>query len=100
MCAFWRCREQSEYTLTSIGVRSLVHAKFRKFKVDTKKTQENSGTGGTTRRRRKHRTEPRITDLYETRNQDLKWKRVNELKEKSSTGKEGSSKGSKRILRC
>ena len=46
--------------------------KFEKSKVDTKKTQETSGTGGTTRRRWKHRTKPRITDIYKTHNQELK----------------------------
>ena len=45
---------------------------FKKFKVDTKRTQETGGTGGTIRRRRKHRTQPRITDPYRTRNQEFK----------------------------
>ena len=45
---------------------------FGKFKVDTKKTQQTSDTGGTIRRQRKHRTKPRVTDPYNTRNQELK----------------------------
>ena len=45
---------------------------FGKFRVDTKQTKETSGTGGTTIRRTKHRTKPRITDSYKTRNQKLK----------------------------
>ena len=40
--------------------------------MSTKKTQETSGTGGTTRRQRKHRTKFRVTDPYKTRNQELK----------------------------
>ena len=47
-------------------------SKIGNFKVDTKRTQEISGTGGTTRGQRKHRTKPRVTDLYETHNQELK----------------------------
>ena len=38
-------------------------SKFGKFKVESKKTQETSGTGSTTRRRRKHKPKPRFTDL-------------------------------------
>ena len=71
---------------------------FGKFKVDTKKTQQTSDTGGTIRRQRKHRTKPRITDLYKTRNQELKmdeskraqrkifnWKSMQQQKLKNNT---------------
>ena len=60
-------------------------SKFGTFKVDTKKTQETSGTGGTIRRRRKHRTTPGLQTYTRHATKNLKWKRANELKEKSST---------------
>ena len=62
-----------------------------KFKVCTKKTQETSGTGGTTRRRRKHRAKLRTTDPYKTRNQELKMEESKRAK-KSSTEKEDDTK--------
>ena len=45
---------------------------FVKFKVDSKKTQKTKATGDTTKKQREHRTKLRITDLYETRGQELK----------------------------
>ena len=45
---------------------------FGKFKVDSDKTQKTSATDDATRKQKEHRTKPRITGPYETRNQELK----------------------------
>ena len=72
---------------------------FGKFNVDTNKTQKTSATGDTTRKQKKHRTKPRITDSYKTRN-NLKWKRINELKVKPSSGKEDNKKVEREVPLC
>ena len=76
-----------------------VGPRLEKFNVDTNKTQKTSATGDTTRKQKKHRTKPRITDSYKTRN-NLKWKRINELKVKPSSGKEDNKKVEREVPLC
>ena len=75
-------------------------SRFGKFRVDTKKTQGSNHMGSTTKKRRDAASTAKKTNPYELCGQELKMEEGNKLKEKSSTGTRGSSKNSRRILRC
>ena len=73
---------------------------FGEFNTGTKKTQETSGTGSTTRRQRKHRIKPRITDPYETRNQELKMEESKRAQRKVLNWKRRQQQKLEKNTRC
>ena len=75
-------------------------SRFGKFGVRTKKTQGFNHMGQTTKKRMKTAVTPRKINPYELHDQELKIEESKRAEKKSSTGKGGSSKNSRRILRC
>ena len=74
-------------------------SRFGKVRVKIKKTQWTDHMVDTTKKRRETASIPRKINSYELRDQELKIEEGKRAK-KSLTGKGGSSKNLRRILRC